>query len=179
MIPASGQSQIADTLSPEDRELIAVAVGSEWASPGSVMMESTAPICKPGVTFCIAADLLDKSVFNWDFPDSTHLRQAFLERNQRTLDIGTLSLKLARLRRPEMERMFARGYLEWPILQQKYPGVRSLIQVSAPAYSADGLHALIYVVSYCNGRCGGGAVSLFERTSGRWNRSRNIVFFQG
>jgi hypothetical protein len=87
-------------------------------------------------------------------------------------------VKLPRVRRVQLERMFARGAAGWRALRQIHPGARSIVQVSAPAYSPDALRALLYVYSTCDGRCGGGSLLWYERTTGRWRPSRSLFNVQ-
>ena len=178
--PAFGQVQSGISLSDADREIVALALKANAPSAPSLLVDSTAPICTKDVaTLCIGRDTLKADVSNWDFPDSALLRERFLARNEKPVNIGAIDVGLTRISRERIDTMFRAGRYGWRDLQRAYPGVRFLMQVSAPAYSSDGTSALVWVDSICDGRCGGGSLLLFERKSGRWTQSRSILIWMG
>ena len=179
LTPAFGQTGSGVSLTDDDRAIIALAL-SETAMAASVLVDSTAPVCsKDAGTFCIDESHLTGDKAMWDFPDGALLRRGLVVRNATSANIGSLDSQLARVSRERINMMFRPGRYGWRELQQAYPGIRHLVKVSAPAYSPDGSWALIYVESLCNGRCGGGALLLFERQSGTWKLSRHIINWIG
>ena len=174
--PAFGQAQSRISLSDSDREVVALALKTNALSATSLLVDSTAPMCATDVdALCIRRNILTADVSNWDFPDAALLRGRFLVRNEKPVNIGAVDVGLTRISRERIDTMFRAGGSGWRDLQRAHPGVRLLMQVSAPAYSSDGSSALIWVDSSCDGRCGGGSLLLFERKSGRWTQSRSIL----
>ena len=172
--PAFSHAQSAASLSAEDREVVVLALNANAAATG-LLVDSTAPVCGRNVaTFCIRRDMLGGDVPSWDLPDAGAMREAFLARNEKATSIGSLDVGLTTVPRARVETMFGGGRYGWPDLRRTYPGARHLTQVSAPAYSSDANRALIYVQTVCDGRCGGGALLLFERRSGRWVLAREF-----
>ena len=173
--PAFGRAQ-SGILSDADREIVALALKTNALSATSLLVDSTAAICATDVAaLCIRRNILTADVSNWDFPDAALLRGRFLVRNEKPVNIGAVDVGLKRISRERIDTMFRVGRSGWRDLQRAHPGVRFLMQVSAPAYSSDGSSALIWVDSICDGRCGGGSLLLFERKSGRWTQSRSIL----
>lgn len=176
--PAFGEAQFATSLSAEDRELVVLALNSQAA--GGLLVDSTAPVCGSTVVpLCIRRDMLTAGVINWDSPDAPPMRDAFFARNEKAISIGSLDVRLTSVPRATVEAIFVSGGTGWPDLQRIYPGVRYVTQVSAPAYSSDGNRALIYVETVCFGRCGGGALLLFDRRAGRWLLARSLINWIG
>lgn len=177
--PAFGQAAQSNiSLSDADREIVALALNANALSATSLLVDATAPICaKEVATLCIRRDVLTADVSNWDFPDAALLRGRFLVRNEKPLNIGAVDVDFTRISRERIGTMFRAGRSGWRDLQRAHPGVRLLMQVSAPVYSSDGSSALIWVNSICDGRCGGGSLLLFERKSGRWTQSRSILIW--
>ena len=171
--PAFSHAQSAASLSAEDREIVVLALNATGAT--GLLVDSTAPVCGRNIaTLCIRRDMLGDDVTRWDFPDAAAIREAFLARNETTTIIGSLEVGITTVPRARVETMFGGGRYGWPDLQRTYPGARHLTQVSTPAYSSDANRALIYVETICDGRCGGGALLLFERRSGRWVLAREL-----
>jgi hypothetical protein len=176
--PVFGQTGSGASLTDDDRAIIALAL-SETAMAASVLVDSTAPVCsKDAGRFCISEDFLSADKI-WDFPGGALLRRGLVVRNATPATIGSLDSQLARVSRERIDMMFRPGRYGWPDLQRAYPGVQLLVQVSAPAYSPDASRALIHVESFCSGRCGGGALLLFERHAGTWKLSRHVINWIG
>ena len=174
--PAFGQAAQSNiSLSDADREIVALALHTNALS-ATLLVDSTAPICaREAAMLCIRRDILTADVSSWDFPDAALLRERFLVRNEKPVNIGIVDAGFRRISRERIDTMFRAGRSGWRDLQRAHPGVRFLMQVSAPVYSSDGNSALIWVDSICDGRCGGGSLLLFERKSGRWTQSRGIL----
>lgn len=179
-VPAFGQVQSEMGLPDADREIVSLAVNGAVLSATTLLIDSTAPICQSAVAgLCIRRDVLQGDTRMWDFADSALLRERFLARNEKPLDLGAVAVGLKRISRDRIDAMFRHGGHGWRDLQRAHRGVRYFMQVSAPAYSSDGNSAIVWVESICDGRCGGGSLLLFERKSGRWMQSRSIVNWIG
>jgi hypothetical protein len=180
LTPALGQTGSGVSLTDDDRAIIALALSATAVAAPSVLVESTAPVCRKEVgMLCINESYLTGDKATWDFPDGALLRRGLVARNATPANIGPLDSHRSRVSRERIDMMFRPGRYGWPDLQRAYPDVQLLVQVSAPAYSPDASLALIYVESLCDGRCGGGALLLFERQSGTWKLSRHVINWIG
>ena len=176
----SSQVQSGNGLSDTDQEIISLAVNGAILSATTLLIDSTAPICAGRTAgVCIRYDFLDGDISNRDLPDAALLRERLLARNQTPLKFGVVDVGLERISRDRIDAMFRPGRYGWRDLQRAHPGVRYLMQVSAPAYSSDGNSAIVWVESFCDGRCGGGSLLLFQRKSGRWMQTRSIINWIG
>jgi len=63
----------------------------------------------------------------------------------------------------------------WDHFRQQFPGVRTLVRVSLPVYSADERRAVVYTESTCPYRCGNGFFHELVREGAQWRivRSEN------
>ena len=176
-----GQTPFTAGLSEEDREIVIAALKASNYNTALPLIDSTAPVCNRDIKpLCVRGDLLfsNESMARWGVTDSADLRDRFITRNANATNLGFIGLDFARISRARIEKMFD-GRYGWPELRRTYPGVRTLFQVTAPAYSADRSRALVYVESLCDGRCGGGTLLLFEYVSGRWTFSRCLTGWIG
>jgi hypothetical protein len=174
-VRVSSQEPAADGLSNDDRQLVVAALAAWKIDATSALVDSTMPIC-PGdrATLCLRQDAVMARNLALDYLDAGGLRERFLARNDGPHSIGALTPEHRRVPRDRVTPMFAPGGLQWSAVYRTFIGVRTLTQVSAPAYSADGSQALVYVEMLCSPRCGRGGLLLFDRKSGGWSSPRAI-----
>lgn len=62
----------------------------------------------------------------------------------------------------------ARQFKDRPAFQARFPGASSVMWLSMPGYSRDGLHAVVYLSGGCGGLCGSGFSVTVQKTKGGW-----------
>jgi hypothetical protein len=67
----------------------------------------------------------------------------------------------------QIEAIFS-GEGWWEEFYRTFPESRGYVQFTAPAYSEDGKHALIYVSHSCGGLCGTGWLIYLSKPNGKW-----------
>lgn len=185
-LAASPREQDPPQLANQHQEIATVAFESQ--KDGLFPADSTALLLDTSMTFCASGrsgglgclpsrilDLDKRPGFNIDgWPE---LRRAFEERNRAAHRLvrsyGAVPLAPA----TDIQRLFKQG--RFYHIRRRYPGVRHLVQLSAPAYTADQTKALIYIQSICDGRCGGGALLLLDKTRIGWVVARTLTSLQG
>lgn len=66
----------------------------------------------------------------------------------------------------------------WDDFYRTFPGSRGLLEFTAPAFSPDGSHALIYVSHSCGGLCGTGFLIYLSRGSdGHWQMTKRSMLW--
>jgi hypothetical protein len=175
----SGLASVTGGLSDDDRQVVAAAL--DWMKPGksALLLDSTAPMCGAEMrALCIRQEVLDRiPPAAWIPTDHIALRTAFVARNRYPISLGRMAVDFRVVDAMQVRTMFAKG--RWRDVGEKFPGVRHLVYVSAPAYTAEGSRALVYVESLCSGRCGGGGVLLLRREIGGWLLERGLITWIG
>ena len=70
----------------------------------------------------------------------------------------------------QIEAIFS-GNGWWEDFYKTFPDSRGYVQFTAPVYSGDRKHALIYVSHSCGGLCGTGWLIYLSKSNGRWEIS--------
>jgi hypothetical protein len=60
------------------------------------------------------------------------------------------------------------GNRSWDAFYERYPQTAGWVEISLPALSADGSHALVYLEHRCDGLCGTGTLVYLERAPKGW-----------
>ena len=184
VIPGLSQSASDAELSDEDRR-VAVAVlehAKPGIPPGAALLDSTVSMCDSATAHpCISPDLfVGIRPEQWPPAVGPRLRAGFIARNQHPVRVGSMG---AAIRIVDGERVRAmirnRNGRRLSEIAAEFPGVQGFVELSVPAYSADGEWAVVYLHSFCEGRCGWGAVRLLRREKGRWIVERSVVNWQG
>jgi hypothetical protein len=180
IVAAQGVSQLAtDQLSDQDRQVAVAALESLKLDTSALLLDSTVPMCAGDAhAFCLRQDSLDRippAAWSGDGPS---LRKIFSERNRHAIGLGRVDVGIPMIAGAQIREKFMKGP-GWSGVVSEFPGVRSLVQISAPVYTADGEQALVYVESVCHGRCGGGYFQLLRRTRGRWLVERTLISWTG
>lgn len=101
-------------------------------------------------------------------PLAEELRSQFLVESRKTVALPPLHASNARLvPQQTIDEIFA-GKGWWQEFYRRFPRSKGYLQVSKPAFSADGLNALLYVSHSCGGLCGTGWVMYLTREGRRW-----------
>ena len=177
---ASQHPASTSQLSDEDRQVIGITLEQFKGDTSALLLDSTVSMCGGEIpALCIRQALLDEiEPAAWIPTDRTALRNAFAARNRTPIGLGGLSVEARIVDGAQIRTMFAKGP-GWPEVGKKFPGVRHVVQVSAPAYTADGNRALVYVEARCPGRCGGGSILLLRHLDGRWRVERSLLDWVG
>ena len=174
----SGQTT-NDSLSATDREVLRVAINytleaeaSRLARTSVRLLDKTSAVCAGTVAdrHCVWRGHLNDLELpqtkttrdeygGIDFPA---LRMAFLARNTRAWTVGPVNTPLTVVAESDVRKV-PRDKL--PVA---YPGVGYFVGTSAPAYSADGQIALVFIEGFCAFDCGWGHSLFLRRNAGSW-----------
>jgi hypothetical protein len=167
----------AKELPEEDRQVVLVALGELKSATPARLLDATVSLCDIGTrTICIPRDLIE-GIVQWPI-DRPDMRSDFAARNNESWTLGELSIDLPTVNRAQVQKMFMSG-AGWRDVYAKFRAVRYLVQVSAPAYSADHQRALVYVECLCEVRCHWGHLLLLERNGDQWVVDRTLISWVG
>jgi hypothetical protein len=150
---------------------VAVAWGTGYvlAERTAILLDDTVVACgsSPAQIGCFANEIVDDSK-NDMVPESSgaELKQSFFARNTSRQGIANVQTPVRIAPGADVRKAFQTGRFKG--LEAKYPGLRHIVEVSAPGYTRDGKYALVYVRSVCDGRCGGYGLLLLERLGQKW-----------
>lgn len=185
MIPAAvlvialqAPAQSATTeLSRDDRDVLTVVLTHFKPDVPGPLLDTTARICETVVMGCIRQSDLDKIPRSaWAPTDAAALKKAFIDRNARPLNLGTLNVGIRKIPGEQIHATAMKvGVGIWREISSRFPDTRGVLQVSAPAYTADRLRALVYVECLCPIRCGNGGVLLLTRGRDGWSIEKWLI----
>ena len=67
------------------------------------------------------------------------------------------------------------GCCDWPAFRSRFPDAAGVLRLSWPAYSPDGLLAMVYVETGCGLDCAAGRLYLLSRADGAWRVIESLV----